>query len=218
MTEATSVGGRVGGKGRVRGRVAGLLSGVLLLGYAGPADAADGDVDNLPPVDDQVLNASISSWPVDDEALSRSISSWPVDDEALNRSISSWSLDGSVEELETTSRSSGETVVTLNADILFEFAKASLPSAASVRIATAVAKAPRGSAVSVGGHTDDVGDGPANLRLSAARAKAVAAAVKAARPDLRLTVKGFGETTPVSSNTDAPGRSTNRRVEVRYTG
>jgi OmpA-OmpF porin, OOP family len=70
--------------------------------------------------------------------------------------------------------------------------------------------------VSVGGHTDNVGNAASNLRLSRARAQAVATAVKAARPDLVLTVRGFGESTPVASNTDSRARSKNRRVEIRF--
>jgi outer membrane protein OmpA-like peptidoglycan-associated protein len=121
-----------------------------------------------------------------------------------------------VEDLEQTTQDSGQTVVTLDADILFEFGKANLPEAARVRIGKAVVKARKGSAVAIGGHTDDVGSDADNLKLSQARAKAVAAAVKTARPDLVLTVKGFGESIPVASNSDASKRSENRRVEIRF--
>jgi len=196
-------------------RAAVLVSALLLLG-AGPAHAADWNVNDLPPVDDQTLNSSIASWSADDETLNASIASWPLDDEGLNASIGSWSLDGSVGDFATTTQGGGETVVTLNADILFQFAKAALPSTSSARITKAVATAPRGSAVSVGGHTDNVGNDASNLKLSKARAQAVASAVKAARPDLVLTVKGFGEGTPVASNADAGARSKNRRVEIRF--
>lgn len=182
------------------------LSGALVLLPAGPAQAADWDLDHLP------------GFAFDAEILSSSIVSWPLDAESLASSITSWPLDGSVEDLEETTHEAGQTVVTLNADILFEFGKAALPSTASARIAAAVAKAPKGSAVSVGGHTDDVGTDADNLKLSNARAQAVAAVVKAARPDLKLTVKGFGESSPVASNTDAGGRSKNRRVEIRFPG
>jgi len=169
-----------------------VLGGALVLLLAGPAQAADWDVDHLPAI--------------------------ATDPENLARSIETFTLDGAVEDLEKTTHSSGQTVVTLNADILFEFGKAALPAAAPARIATAVAKAPKGSAVSVGGHTDSVGTDAANVKLSQDRAQAVAAAVQAARPDLRLTVKGFGESTPVATNGDPAGSAKNRRVEVRFTG
>ena len=68
---------------------------------------------------------------------------------------------------------------------------------------------------------DGVGGDSANLALSKARAQAVAAAVRRARPDLRLDVRGYGEKEPVEANTrggkDNPeGRALNRRVELRY--
>jgi OOP family OmpA-OmpF porin len=72
--------------------------------------------------------------------------------------------------------------------------------------------------VSIGGHTDDVGSDSANLKLSQARAQAVALAIKTSRPDLALTVKGFGETKPVASNGKAAERAKNRRVEIRFAG
>lgn len=176
----------------------------VVLMPAGPAQAADRDLDHLPALDAKTLASSIISWPQDADSLASSIIGWP--------------LEGSVEDVETTTRSSGETMVTLDADILFEFAKAVLPAAAHDRIGAAVAKAPKGAAVSIGGHTDDVGADADNFKLSQARARAVASAVLGARPDLVLTVKGFGETRPVASNDHASGSSKNRRVEIRYAG
>ena len=167
-----------------------VAAGVLVLIAAAPARAADWDLNHLPSFDAGTFASSITTW----------------------------TLEGSVEDLATTTHESGETVVTLDADILFEFAKASLPPSAPAQVAAAVAKAPRGSAVSIGGHTDNVGTDADNIMLSQARAQAVAAAVKAARPDLRLTVKGFGEAKPVASNSDSQGRSENRRVEIRFPG
>jgi outer membrane protein OmpA-like peptidoglycan-associated protein len=80
---------------------------------------------------------------------------------------------------------------------------------------------PKGARLSVHGHTDSVGDAARNQSLSRARAAAVAAVVHQARPDLRLDVRGFGESRPVKPNTkggkDNPeGRAANRRVELRY--
>jgi outer membrane protein OmpA-like peptidoglycan-associated protein len=191
---------------RVGGRVMALVaSGSLVMLAAGPAQAADWDLNHLPgfATDAKVLTASIGSW---------------SDPETLSNSIESWDLDRSVFDLEETKHESGQTVVTLNADILFEFGKAALPATASARIGAAVAKAPKGSAVSIGGHTDDVGTDADNLKLSQARAQSVATAVKTARPDLVLTVKGFGESKPVASNGDPLGSAKNRRVEIRFAG
>jgi outer membrane protein OmpA-like peptidoglycan-associated protein len=179
------------------------LTGAAVLLSAGPARADGFDINHLPAFDAQTLSSSITTW---------------SDPDTFSSSITTWSLDGAIEDLAETKHESGQTVVTLNADILFEFAKAALPSAAPARIAAAVAKAPRGSAVSIGGHTDDVGTDADNLKLSQARAQSVATAVKTARPDLVLTVKGFGESKPVAPNGDALGRAKNRRVEIRFAG
>jgi outer membrane protein OmpA-like peptidoglycan-associated protein len=72
--------------------------------------------------------------------------------------------------------------------------------------------------VSIAGHTDDVGTPANNLKLSQARAQAVAVAIRRARPDLVLTVHGFGEGKPVATNSTDSGRSENRRVEIRFAG
>lgn len=62
-----------------------------------------------------------------------------------------------------------------------------------------------------------------NKDLSQQRAKAVAAILETARPDLKLDVEGFGKGRPVAPNSqggeDNPeGRALNRRVEIRYEG
>jgi outer membrane protein OmpA-like peptidoglycan-associated protein len=63
------------------------------------------------------------------------------------------------------------------------------------------------------GHTDNVGDKAANLKLSQARAAAVAAwltgqGIAAAR----LTTAGLGDTQPVADNATDDGKARNRRV------
>lgn len=65
-----------------------------------------------------------------------------------------------------------------------------------------------------------VGNDADNMKLWQAWAQAVADIIKAARPDLVLDVKGFGETKPVAPNEvggkDNPeNRAKNRRVELR---
>jgi OmpA-OmpF porin, OOP family len=68
--------------------------------------------------------------------------------------------------------------------------------------------------VVVGGHTDNVGDAKANLRLSKARAHSVAVWLeKKGVAKSRLVVKGYGETKPIAPNTTEAGRSKNRRIE-----
>ena len=68
--------------------------------------------------------------------------------------------------------------------------------------------------VRVEGHTDSVGDELRNLRLSQARAKAVAdALVQRGVAAGRLSSAGFGEQSPIASNDNEEGRAQNRRVE-----
>lgn len=70
--------------------------------------------------------------------------------------------------------------------------------------------------VEVVGHTDDVGGAESNIRLSEARAAAVAEALNrqygiAAQ---RLKTRGVGQTVPLAANTTEAGRAQNRRVEI----
>jgi len=63
------------------------------------------------------------------------------------------------------------------------------------------------------GHTDNVGDKAANLKLSNARAAAVAAWLAGKGIDgARLTTAGLGDSQPVGENTTEEGRARNRRV------
>ena len=71
-----------------------------------------------------------------------------------------------------------------------------------------------GNSFNIGGHTDNVGNADANMRLSDARAKAVFNYLvsKGIRAN-RLTYKGYGDTTPIETNSTTQGRAKNRRVE-----
>jgi OOP family OmpA-OmpF porin len=63
------------------------------------------------------------------------------------------------------------------------------------------------------GHTDNVGDKAANLKLSNARAAAVAAWLTGKGIDAaRLSVAGLGDTQPVADNATEDGKARNRRV------
>lgn len=119
--------------------------------------------------------------------------------------------------------SGGSTVVTLDTDVLFEFAEAELGESAQEAVVEAVADIPDGAQVTVVGHTDSVGSDADNLTLSKERARAVADVIEDERDDLELDVSGKGEKDPVADNDkggeDNPeGREKNRRVEIRYTG
>lgn len=71
-------------------------------------------------------------------------------------------------------------------------------------------------ALSVVGHTDNVGGADANLKLSRRRADAVVAALVEddGIDEARLESSGAGMTKPVASNDDEQGRAKNRRVEL----
>lgn len=70
--------------------------------------------------------------------------------------------------------------------------------------------------VRVEGHTDDSGPRDGNLRLSEARARAVAGvlAEKTARAAEAFEVVGLGPDRPVANNGTDAGRARNRRIEV----
>ena len=70
--------------------------------------------------------------------------------------------------------------------------------------------------IEVAGHTDDVGSGAMNQKLSLARAESVLSYMNgkyAALDSTRFTVKGYGEDKPVVPNTSDGNRAQNRRVE-----
>lgn len=74
--------------------------------------------------------------------------------------------------------------------------------------------------VEIGGHTDNLGDALENLRLSYERAEMVKSRLmNMGIVEDRLTIKAYGESTPLSSNDDEEdGRELNRRVEIRVIG
>ncbi|HJN75858.1 MAG TPA: OmpA family protein [Myxococcota bacterium] len=68
--------------------------------------------------------------------------------------------------------------------------------------------------VEIAGHTDSDGPQSTNLELSQRRAEAVVAyLVKEGVSADRLVAKGYGESTPIDSNSSSEGKANNRRVE-----
>ncbi|HWZ21473.1 MAG TPA: OmpA family protein [Cytophagaceae bacterium] len=68
--------------------------------------------------------------------------------------------------------------------------------------------------IEIGGHTDNVGKPDKNLKLSDARAKAVADYIEGKGiADDRISSKGYGQTKPVVPNTTPANKAKNRRVE-----
>lgn len=76
-----------------------------------------------------------------------------------------------------------------------------------------------GLAIQIDGHTDNVGNSDANLKLSKARAEAVKnfliSNAGSSFPSERVRTRGFGDTTPIADNASPAGRAKNRRVEVK---
>jgi outer membrane protein OmpA-like peptidoglycan-associated protein len=120
-----------------------------------------------------------------------------------------------------------EEAVTMNleSDVLFDFDKAEIkPEAEETldKIGNVIAQFPEGK-VLIEGHTDSTGSPDVNLGLSKRRAEAVKEWLvkKKGVPESIITTRGFGETKPVTSNTNpdgsdnVQGRQQNRRVEIR---
>lgn len=68
--------------------------------------------------------------------------------------------------------------------------------------------------IEVAGHTDDRGSDEYNQGLSERRAATVQGILSAEYPDVPINAVGFGETSPVASNSTEDGMAQNRRVEV----
>ena len=103
-------------------------------------------------------------------------------------------------------------------NILFDTGKAALKAESASALAPVgeLLKADASLKLEIQGHTDNVGQAAANLKLSQDRAAAVKAYLVQTFgiPAARLTTAGFGDTKPVAPNTAESGRAQNRRVEL----
>ncbi|MEQ1635327.1 MAG: OmpA family protein [Methylococcales bacterium] len=112
-----------------------------------------------------------------------------------------------------------DTWFTMNG-IVFDSGKATLKPESNVQITNIaeIMKAFPTVKIKIGGYTDNTGNAKSNVKLSAARAKAVSAALVAAGMDAaRLDAEGFGSEHPVASNDTEAGKQQNRRIDVRVT-
>lgn len=185
------------------------LAVVLVLVAPCAASGADDvlTLDDLPPITDGMLTSILN------------VRTYENLDGILT--ARSYDPERAVERLGDVASASGETVVTLASDILFTSDSDQLSAAARKRIAELVDDVPKAASVDVDGHTDSVDSPSHNQALSERRAKAVAKAVADARPDLDLTVRGYGESRlkeTESGDEIAAARAANRRVELRYEG
>jgi outer membrane protein OmpA-like peptidoglycan-associated protein len=122
-----------------------------------------------------------------------------------------------------------QSVVSLAADVLFEFGSADLTPPAEKVVAQAAeilaTKADPAQPVAVVGHTDSVGSARENQALSVRRAESVLAALQRdpRLASLALQPEGRGADEPLTANTlpdgsdDPAGRALNRRVTLSYT-
>lgn len=107
----------------------------------------------------------------------------------------------------------------LPSDLLFEFNRADLRENAKVglmKLALLIDKNPS-LYCWIEGHTDLIGSGEMNFKLSERRAEAVKTyLVKSMRMDPeRIFTRGFGKTQPLIIEGDANAQASNRRVEIR---
>lgn len=78
-----------------------------------------------------------------------------------------------------------------------------------------VLKEYKSTMIQIGGHTDSTGSDQYNLQLSQNRAQSVAnVLIGFGVEPVRTDVVGFGETSPIASNSTDSGRAQNRRVEL----
>jgi outer membrane protein OmpA-like peptidoglycan-associated protein len=106
-------------------------------------------------------------------------------------------------------------------DIKFETGRASFTASANAGLKklmtdTVIAQ---NTTIEVNGHTDNVGNADANMKLSESRAFAVKHWLEKNYPQQfpegRISVKAHGQTEPVAENSSESGRAKNRRVVIK---
>jgi outer membrane protein OmpA-like peptidoglycan-associated protein len=109
-------------------------------------------------------------------------------------------------------------LVVITSGLLFPSGSSDLSAAAKPQldeIAQTLKAQPQSGTVIVQGHTDDVGNTAANLKLSAERAQSVANYLESQGISKdRVITKGVGERDPVSDKKTVEARAVNRRVDI----
>lgn len=107
--------------------------------------------------------------------------------------------------------------ITFNSGILFKTNSADLQPAAKANIEKlgTILKKYADTNILIEGHTDSTGTDAYNQTLSEKRAQSVAQYTQGQGvASTRFTIKGYGESQPLVSNSTADGRQQNRRVEI----
>ncbi len=103
-------------------------------------------------------------------------------------------------------------------NVHFDFAKASLrsDSYAALDDLVEILNIRSTLRIEIAGHTDNVGNADANLRLSQSRAESVVKyLISKGIAAQRLVAKGYGAEEPIADNESPEGRQKNRRTEAR---
>lgn len=120
-------------------------------------------------------------------------------------------------EVAETKRTQDGILVQLKNDLLFETGKAVLTPAAITQIeqlSAVLVKYPT-NAITITGHTDNVGGATFNTGLSLQRARSVQDVfLKNGVSGNHLKIDGAGLSKPIASNSTSEGRAQNRRVEL----
>jgi outer membrane protein OmpA-like peptidoglycan-associated protein len=106
-------------------------------------------------------------------------------------------------------------------DVLFDTAQFTLRPIAREKLAkvAGIVSGHPGLKLDIEGHTDSVGGEAYNQTLSEKRGEAVRDYLtREGMASTSVTSKGFGESRPTASNSDANGRQQNRRVEIVISG
>jgi len=118
-------------------------------------------------------------------------------------------------------RESARGLIVNLSDVLFDTGSANLKPGTREKLAkvAGILLSRPGLKLQIEGHTDSVGSGEYNQRLSENRANSVRMyLVEQGIASNNTTTAGFGETMPIASNETAAGRQQNRRVELVVSG
>jgi len=107
----------------------------------------------------------------------------------------------------------GNTCAVMNSDQLFATNQAHINAANKKRLQQFFQSA-GATAYIIDGHTDSRASDEYNIRLSEARARAVAQVARSVGARVSAT-RGYGERVPKASNRTAAGKAANRRVEIQ---